>query len=273
MGLFTVERELCMRDGVCAAECPRKIIGTDADGFPIPAEGAEALCVDCGHCVAVCPTGAISLARMPRELCAIIEDGLKLSPEQASQYLKSRRSVRSYKKEPLPREVILKIMDIVRYAPTGMNTQDVQWTVIGPEGSRRVAESVIGWMRALVALGSPMAGAYNAKSIVEGWEAGTDFIMRGAPQLVVAHAHKDNALAQIDCTIALTYLMLAAIPYGAGTCWAGFVQLAAAMSQDVLKSLGLPEGHRCNGAMMLGFPSHEFQRIPSRKEPVINWVV
>ena len=225
----------------------------------------------CGHCVAVCPHGAMSLGNMPKEQCPPILDSLKLSPEQVSQLLKSRRSVRSYKKQPVPREVVNQIIDIARYAPTGMNAQDVQWTVIGPDGARRVAESVIDWMRALVKMNSPVAGAYNAKPLVDAWENGTDFILRGAPQLVVTHAHKDNALAQIDCTIALTYFMLSAIPFGAGTCWAGFVQLAAAMSGDVLKSLGLPEEHKCNGAMMLGFPSHEFHRIPVRKEPAITW--
>jgi nitroreductase/NAD-dependent dihydropyrimidine dehydrogenase PreA subunit len=272
MGLFTVDRERCKRDGICVAECPRKIIGTDADGYPVAVEGAEEMCVVCGHCVVVCPHEAMSLTLMPRELCARIEDKLKLSPEQVSQFLKARRSVRSYKKEPLSREVIEKVIDIARYAPTGMNAQDVQWTVIGPGGVRRVAESVIDWMRALVKMDSPVAGAYNAKPIVEAWDAGTDFILRGAPHLIVTHAHKDNMLAPIDCSIALTYLMLAAVPYGAGTCWAGFVQLAASMSQDVLRSLGLPEGHKCNGAMMLGYPTHEFHRIPARKEPVINWV-
>lgn len=272
MSLFTVDHDKCKRDAICVAECPRKIIAVDSDGYPVPVEGAEAMCVDCGHCVAVCTHDAMSLARMPRELCPPILDSLKISPAQASQFMKSRRSVRSYKKEPVSREVMMQIMDIVRYAPTGMNTQDVQWTIIGPDGAHRVAETVIDWMRALVKMNSPVAGAYNAKPLVDAWDSGTDFILRGAPQLVVAHAHKDNALAQVDCTIALTYLMLAAMPFGAGTCWAGFVQLAAAMSGDVLKSLGLPEGHKCNAAMMIGYPTHEFHHIPLRKEPEINWL-
>lgn len=270
MSLFTVNRSQCKRDQICVSECPRKIITVDAEGFPVCSPENEALCVVCGHCVAVCPHEAMSLTAMPLESCTPIIG--KISSEQVELLLKSRRSVRSYKKESVSRDVIDKIIEIARYAPTGMNAQDVQWTVIHSQASvDRVVGAVIDWMRALVKMGSPMAGAYNAASIVEAHDAGVDIVGRGAPHIIIAHAHKDNMLAQIDCSIALTYLMLASMPYGAGTCWAGFIQLAAGMSESVLKSLGLPEGHKCNGAMMIGYPKFAFHRIPMRKAPSIKW--
>ena len=59
MSLFEVDQDKCNRDGICAAECPLKIIDMKSTGIPAPVNGADALCINCGHCVAVCPTGAI----------------------------------------------------------------------------------------------------------------------------------------------------------------------------------------------------------------------
>ena len=70
MALFVVDEKKCKRDGICAAECPTKIISfKDGDPAPSPVKGAEATCINCGHCVAVCPHGALSLEKMPLESC------------------------------------------------------------------------------------------------------------------------------------------------------------------------------------------------------------
>ena len=70
MALFTVDPKKCKRDGLCVAECPGlliEIIGED--GFPTPIAEAEELCINCGHCVSVCPQGALSLKTMSPKDC------------------------------------------------------------------------------------------------------------------------------------------------------------------------------------------------------------
>ena len=63
MKLFTVDEQKCKRDGICAAECPRAIIDFRDDGsVPRPTADAETVCIHCGHCVAVCPHGALALS-------------------------------------------------------------------------------------------------------------------------------------------------------------------------------------------------------------------
>ena len=76
-------------------------------------------------------------------------------------------------------------------------------------------------------------------------------------------------MSESSCTIALTYLELAALPFGLGTCWAGFVQMAV-MSPSIQEFLNLPEGHQSFGAMMIGYPEFEYHRIPLRKMD-ITW--
>ena len=102
MSLFTIDHQKCTRDGLCAADCPMSII-TMNDHGPEPVAGAEQMCINCGHCTAVCPHGALTLHTMPLEHCPPLQAGWQLQPEQVEQFLKGRRSVRSYKSEPVPR--------------------------------------------------------------------------------------------------------------------------------------------------------------------------
>ena len=116
-----------------------------------------------------------------------------------------------------------------------------------------------------------MAKAYRLERSVEAWEAGKDPVLRGAPALVVAHAPKAYPLAQVDSTIALTFLDLAAPSAGLGACWAGFFMMGAAQWPPLQQALALPDGHNCFGAMMVGYPAYKYHRLPQRKEPVVSW--
>ena len=60
MSLFMIDHEKCTRDGLCATDCPANIIAMNEHG-PEPVEGAEQSCINCGHCVAICPYGALTL--------------------------------------------------------------------------------------------------------------------------------------------------------------------------------------------------------------------
>ena len=118
---------------------------------------------------------------------------------------------------------------------------------------------------------SPMAGAFNMAGLVNAREMGYDPICRNAPHLVIAHAPKEDRIASSSATIALTYLELAALPLGLGTCWAGFAQIASSMSPGVAQTFRLPENHVSHGVMMIGYPQMNYHRIPMRKAPLITW--
>jgi nitroreductase len=98
-----------------------------------------------------------------------------------------------------------------------------------------------------------------------------DPILRGAPTLVIAHAPKGYALAQVDSSIALTFLDLAAPTLGLGSCWAGFFMMAAVQWPPLQEVLALPEDHACFSAMMIGYPKYEYHRLLLRKEAATNW--
>ncbi|MDA8163961.1 MAG: nitroreductase family protein [Desulfobacteraceae bacterium] len=271
MSLFTIDQNKCAKDGLCAAECPYGLI-TMESGMPEPVPGAEKVCIDCGHCVAVCPTGAFALATMDPAGCARVEPERLPAAEALDHLVRFRRSVRVYKNKPVEREKLVRLLDMVRYAPTGKNTQLISWLVVtGKEAREELAAGAVDWMRDLLATNSPMAAAFGVKRWIGAWEQGLDPILRSAPCLLVTHAPESHRGGVIDSTIALATLDLAAVTEGLGTCWAGLLFLAASNWPPLREKLALPSGETITGAMMIGYPKHRYQRIPRRKETRVTW--
>ena len=273
MTLLTVDTEKCRRDGICKEVCPAGIITLETgSGFPAMTDGGETSCIRCGHCVAACPHEAMSHASIPVEDCPPVRRDLLPSAEQAEHFLRSRRSIRVYKKKTVERDLLSRLIHVARFAPSGHNVQPVEWRVVhDPREVARLAGLVIDWMRRLIRDKSPLVETMHLDEVVRSWEKGTERILRGAPHVVIAHAHKDNRTAQAACTIAMTYLELMAPAMGLGACWAGYFTSAALLWPPMLQALDLPPGHQVFGAMMVGYPRHQYHRLPPRDEPRITW--
>ena len=273
MRQINIDIEKCRHDGICAAVCPMNIIEMkDDSSVPELVAGQEDLCIQCGHCVAVCPHGALSLDGIKTEDCPPVRAELTLGSEQVEHLFRSRRSIRTYKEKAVEREKLARLIDMAHYAPTGSNSQQVQWLVINSrEQLQIIGGMIIDMVRGLIQAGHPLAKAYRLERSVAAWEAGKDPVLRGAPALVVAHAPQAYPLAQVDCSIALSFLDLAAPTFGLGACWAGFFMMAAAQWPPLQQALALPEGNACFGALMIGYPQYKYHRLPPRKEAVVNW--
>jgi len=272
MELFAVNPQTCNRDGLCAAVCPIGIIDWSQGALPAPAAGAEEHCIRCGHCVAVCPTGSLSHREMTVETCPPVRPELQLSTEHCEHFLRARRSIRVYRKKPVEQEKLARLIEIARYAPSGINSQGARWLVLGNQSElHELSGMVIDWMRWMQTKMPEAAQALHVEGTLERWNRGQDVILRGAPAVIVAHAEKDNRMAPTTCTIALTTLELAATSMGLGCCWAGYFNAAATTFAPMMAALGLPEGHQCYGAMMVGYPKLSYHRLPTRNEPKIAW--
>lgn len=265
MALIRIDRKKCRKDGICAAECPFKLISLSGEGgFPEVNPAAARFCVLCGHCAAVCPQGALSLTGLASEDFLPIGNGTLPDLKKTRQLFTSRRSIRTYTQETIPRETIMQVLDLCRWAPSAKNQQPVRWLVVeNHKKVRELAGLVVDWLRT----------ASNYPGIVAAWEEGQDMVLRGAPHLLLAHAHEDNHWSANDCIIALTHFDLAASSCGIGTCWAGiFMGAVAAGHPPLLEALALPEGHKACGAIIFGYPRFPYFRVPPRKEARITWL-
>jgi nitroreductase/NAD-dependent dihydropyrimidine dehydrogenase PreA subunit len=272
MGLLSINQDKCKQDGLCAADCPMQIIRFDGPGhYPEMVEGGEVFCVRCGHCVAACPHGAMDHAEVPLAQSPDIDPVLAISPAQAEQFLRSRRAVRCFKDKPVEQEVLQRLIEIARYAPTASNAQPLAWRVINdPQQVQQIASEVIGWMRGLVADPNATVMPY-LPLLVQGWDAGRDTILRSAPCLVMAMAPAEARNGMVDLTLALSYLELIAPLYGLGTCWAGLLQGALVSKPELKQLVGIPADHPHHYPMMIGYAKPRYYRLPQRRAPRITW--
>lgn len=260
MGRIVVDKDLCVRDGACVAVCPALMLASDGEGFP--EEIPEAGCSLCGHCVAVCPTQAMHHVELPDDEFLPAMNQWP-SPETMDGFLRSRRSVREFKQKPVGKETMLALLDVARRAPTASNSQKLHWIVIeGREKLHAIAEETVN--------GGIVAGMHAA--LIEQWEGGYDFVLRGAPTVVVACAPEEYKWGKEDSAIALTYLELAAEARGLGVCWAGYLTRIAGAYAPLQKRLEVPEGFVVRGGLMLGEGTYAYNRIPARKPLSVQWV-
>ena len=86
------------------------------------------------------------------------------------------------------------------------------------------------------------------------------------------HTEADARFGAADCGIALTFLELAAVARGLGTCWAGLLTFAANGDRAVRNALGVPEGHVVHGGLMLGYPRFRYAAVPPRNPVSVGWM-
>ena len=154
--------------------------------------------------------------------------------------LRMRRSVRAYKPEPVPDEVLWDVFELCRYAPTSKNSQSCSFVVI------RERETL---------------------DFLGGVRGGSAPIAR-APMAVAISADPAKTLRpEQDGCIAAYHFLLAATLHGLGTCW-----IAAMDRDDVKEHLGIPLDHVIATVTPVGYPA-EYPSMPGRREArdMVRW--
>jgi nitroreductase/NAD-dependent dihydropyrimidine dehydrogenase PreA subunit len=271
MTTILVDQDLCTRCGICSVVCPMAIVDpADENTLPRVRDTNAGRCIQCGHCECSCPSQALLLNVRPDERVPLTAGAGTISPEDMAFYLKKRRSVRHFTKDHVPKKTIEQVLDIARYAASGGNGQPVQWIVVhDPKKVQKIAGLTVEWMKTLINSAHPMSG--YVPGLIGAWESGTDVICRGAPHLLFAHIPEGNPIASTDAIIALTHFDIAAPAFGIGTCWAGFLAMAAMSYEPLQKELGLPAGRKSAYAMMFGHPQYAIYGIPRRKPLEVTW--
>lgn len=269
MDLIQVSQEKCIRCGICAEICPTGSIIIE-NQMP---QATERICIACGHCVAVCPAAAIDNVKAPLAKQLPLENVTVLDADTAARFLRSRRSIRRYKENPVPREKIVQLLDMARLAPSGGNTQGVAYLVIdNAEILGKITAATVDWMEEQLQKGSAWAQYYSR--VVETYrQTGQDVILRNAPCLIVAMTAKDFHPRGRDNThFSLAYAELYAPAIDLGTCWAGFFEgCASANYQPLLSILNLPENMVVTGGLLVGFPKYTYKRLVDRNPLQVSW--
>ncbi len=283
-----VNTSKCKGCGSCVKACPVFTLGMkDGKAF---VEHKD-LCIECGQCGAVCPEGAVSHQRA--KVTAELKPGKKpaVSPEDCLQLLRERRSVRVYRKEPIPKDVLEKIINAGRYAPTGSNSQRVRYIVLTSQDEiaelgRMVIEYNAKFFKLMKnkAFAGMMSTFMGRKKIHElslygptilhaqkQFKQGNDRIVHNAAAIVLVHTETWDGSPAFNCAAALYHCSLMAHTLGVGVCFNGFLENTVNINRKIKKSLDIPGDHKCFGAMTMGYQDIEYKRLIERKEATVRW--
>lgn len=156
--------------------------------------------------------------------------------------VRTRRSVRSFKKNPIPEEVLSRILEAARVAPSGSNRQPWKFILVRDNSLKQK----------LVPICDNQRFVANAPLIVVACGRELSFNRGG-------YMGKMSML--IDVSIAFTHLILAARAEGLGTCWIG-----AFKNEEIKKLLGVPKGYEVVAATPLGYPSEDVFTEPAGRK-------
>jgi len=143
--------------------------------------------------------------------------------------IKTRRSVRAYKPDPIDKQVLLRVLEAARLAPSASNRQEWRFVIVTDHEKRQRMMQI----------------ANNQKFVGE------------APAVIACCAKTDEHLMRcgqpcypIDVSIAIDHITLAAVAEGLGTCWIG------SFYEDKTKAfLGIPDGIRVVQLLTIGYPA------------------
>lgn len=272
MDLIKVDYKKCVKCGLCASDCVMGVIGMGEGGWP---QQARDLCIACGHCVALCPTGALDNVKSPLSGQIPVKNSRPLSPEEVEFFLRSRRTVRIFDDRPVPRSLIRRLLNISRYAQTAGNSQAISYCVIDDRNLLgRISEAMIEWQEAMLPQVEEQQADFIISLISRYRSKHQDVMLWRTPCLVLALADpgriprssRDNAV------FFLNYVSLYAQSLGLGTCWAGLFEACWKSGYAPLRELiKLPEELELAGAMMVGYAKYKYRRLVEREPLNILW--
>ncbi len=255
MKTITIDKDKCVRCGLCISDCVSGCIDFDSDNFPHMVD--EARCISCQHCLSICPTGALTFNDKKPENSEETDynDILKL--------IKSRRSVRQYKEEEIPTEIMVKLKEMLPYIPTGCNAHSLHFSIVETKSAmdiirKRVNELLVKTLSYKAI--SPLLDKFSRYK--DALVKGEDVIFRNAPHMVVVSSPLTAPCANVDPIIALSYFELYAQHLGIGTCWCGFAEFCLKFFPEICEMLEIPSGYKPVYVMLFGTPKVKYQRTP-----------
>ncbi len=290
----SVNSETCTKCGLCAEVCPNQIMEWAQGKEPGFRADRISLCFQCGHCMAVCPTQSITAGGLSYE-----KDFFELPMGGVGEYdffnfLSSRRSVRNFQDKPVPREMLQRIIDAVTLAPMGFPPHKVEVTVVKNRTTIKKAlphlmklyRDLNKWIK------NPLAQffmkrkmkpeTFNTiknhvvpvmeKGLPEMQEKGRDIFTRGAPALLLFHAHRGSENHTEDSHVAVTYGLLAAHALGLGAAAIGLIAPAVERNRALRKLFQIPGENEVLASMIVGYPKLSFRRGIKRELAKVSWI-
>jgi len=305
MGVMRVDAELCNKCGLCISNCPFRAWEAGEDRIPRLKDEYE--CLSCYNCMVACPAEAISIvesyhvdegvyATDPHPLPAKTPQAPRDADGNLDEWnaieraVFQRRSVRNFKKKPVPEALIKRVLEAGRFAPSAGNCQPWKFIVVTDQALVHEMDEAVQKMTATLyttyrddAQVESLTPMYEADHKLGIWDprvilGGIGAIARGfgpvflnAPAVILI-AGDERAISgpEINVGICGQNMNLVANSLGIRACWVGFSQLIN-MMPPLVEKLGLQEPWKINSALVLGYPKFKQDGVVAREFRPITW--
>lgn len=292
----SIDAEKCTGCGLCILVCPSETLSLQNNKAVVTGNHS----MSCGHCEAVCPTGAVRVHGLDPhspffQSFQVSNQWVPFGKFNLSQLvglMGSRRSCRNYTREHVKQEFLVDLVNAGICAPSGTNSQNWTFTILPDRDSvmeaanqilkffrklNRMAENIL-LRKTLKLVGKSSLDNYyreyyrSVKKGIEQYEKnGRDLLFHGATAAIIVGSKPGGSCPAEDALLATQNILLAAHAMGLGSCLIGFAVEAIRHHPPIKQKLGIPEGESIHAVIALGYPDEKYRTFCRRKKPVIRF--
>ena len=187
----------------------------------------------------------------------------------------TRRSTRKYLDKEVSQELLDKIIETGRYAPSGGNSQSNHFLVIQ---NKQIIDHLVKMVERAFSQMEITENMYRSlQNSINLSKKGGYVFCYNAPVLIIVANKKDYGNNQADCALALENMMLEANELDLGSC---YINQLKWLNEDqkilsYLQSLGMNEDERVYGSLIVGYPDTNdgkpLRKVLPRKGNEVTW--
>ena len=188
----------------------------------------------------------------------------------------TRRSTRKYLNKPVSKELLEKIIETGRYAPSGGNSQSNHFIVIQ---NKQIIDRLVKMVEKAFSKMEITENMYRSlQNSINLSKKGGYVFSYNAPVLIIVANKRDYGNNQADCAIALENMMLEANELDLGSCYINQLKWLNENQKilSYLQSLGMNEDERVYGSLIVGYPDTNdgkpLRKVLPRKGNEVTWL-
>ncbi len=266
--MITIDRATCIGCGKCVGDC----FTDDIELVEGKAQSKGVLCLECGHCLAICPTNSVTLVNFSNADIVKVKEEDRLDPDQLLRWMKSRRTIRKFRDEPVLAEDLQKILAMGIHSPKGGNVQNVSYVVI-QDNLHHARNLAIDSLYNISDLSEELKKEPNMIRYAKMWKRmydenklpdAPDRLFFGAPCVILLISP-----SSINACIAAAHMETMVYSLGLGMLYSGFTARAVNYSREFKEFLGIKESDTVQASLVIGHPAVRYERSAPKNLPVI----
>jgi nitroreductase/NAD-dependent dihydropyrimidine dehydrogenase PreA subunit len=274
--IINIDSSKCNGCGLCVADCIRKrLILIDKKAVV----NVEVPCMECGHCIAICPENAFTMSGYNNEeVIEFTPDKFEITSERLLNFIKFRRSIRQFKSDNVDDSIIKHVIEGGRFTPTAANRQTIRYIIL-KEKLPEIREMALKALYDVAVNNSKNLKVTNLDTYGAKWISNyeeylhdkTDKLFWDAPVVILVVGSKiSGGWVELNGGLASNSIELMLRAEGLGSCYIGFFGVACEICPEIRSALGIVEDEAVISTQAVGYPKIKYNRTTVRKPAKID---